>query len=164
MDSRSIFFFTLLAFFLPITLSSAFAADINPCDLIAAEKVYTAFPSIQKAEKTKSGPLTMCSYLNKHGLPTLITSVTKAPSQVFDSLSVLGSKYTIEEVVGLGDQAAMAIQQATPKYGIKAAIAALHIIKGKKALNFSFIGLTMLPDDPKFKQIKLLAVEMLENL
>lgn len=138
--------------------------DIDPCSLIAAEKLYTAFPNLKKMEKTKTGPLTMCSYLNKYEIPALITSVTKAPAHVSDSLSVLGSRYTIEEIQGLGDEAAIAIQQPTPKYGIKAGIAALHIIKGKKALNFSFFGLDLLPGDPGFEQIKLLAAEMLEKL
>lgn len=98
------------------------------------------------------------------GMSTLITSVTKATPQVSDSLSVLGSGYRIEEVPGLGDEAAIAIQQVTPKYGIKAAIVALNIIKGKKALNFSFMGLAMLPGDPEFEQLRLLAAEMLENM
>ena len=138
--------------------------DIDPCSLIAAEKVFTAFPTLLKMEKKKTGPLTMCSYLNKYGIPALITSVTRSPKKVSDSLSILGSGYTIEEVSGLGDEAAIAVQQPNPKYGLKAGIAALHIIKGKKALNFSFFGLSMLPGDPEFQQIKLLAAEMLMNL
>ncbi len=77
---------------------------------------------------------------------------------------MLGSGYLIEDVSGLGDQAAMAIQQANPKYGLKEGIAALHVKKGKSSLNFSFFRINLMPADPEFEELKLLAAKMVENM
>ncbi len=137
---------------------------VDPCDLIAAEPLIAIFPTLQKAEKQSVGQETVCNYLDKMGIPALVVSVSKAGADVRKTLSMLGSGYVIEEMSGLGDQAAIAIQQANPKFGLQEGIAALHVKKGTSSLNFSFFRINLMPADPEFEKIKVLAAEMIGKL
>jgi len=139
-------------------------SSTDPCSLTSAESLAAIFPTLQQAEKQLVGQQSVCNYLDKMGIPALVISVSQAPADVRKTLSMLGSGYLIEDVDGLGDQAAMAIQQANPKYGLKEGIAALHVKKGKSSLNFSFFRINLMPADPQFEELKLLAAKMVENM
>lgn len=138
--------------------------EIDPCSLIAPEKLISTFPVLQKAEKQAVGPTTVCNYLDKFGIPALIISVSQAGSHARDTLSILGPGYVIEEIAGLGDEAAVAIQQANPKFGLQEGVAALHIKKGPLSLNLSFPRINIQVNDPEFEKVKILAAEMLDKL
>lgn len=138
--------------------------DIDPCGLIAAEKVLSAFPELQRAEKQRIGPSTVCNYLDKFDIPALIVSVSQAGAHARDTLTLLDSGYEIQEIPGLGDDAAIAIQKANPTFGLKEGVAALHIKKDQLSLNWSFTRLTIQAEDPAFDSVKELATAMLSNL
>ena len=138
--------------------------EIDPCNLIADAKVFSSFPALQKKEKQKVGPTTVCNYLDKFGIPALIVSVSKAGDNVRDTLSLLGPGYAVKDVPGLGEAAAVAIQQANPKFGLLEGVAALHIKKGKISLNLSFTRINIPAKGAEFDEVKSLATEMLENL
>jgi len=167
---NSLFFFTLFLWCLAVGIDptaghcSAKPGEIDPCSLIAAEKVFSAFPALQKEEEQKVGPTVVCNYLDKFGIPALIVSVSQAGSHARDTLSLLDSGYTIEDVPDLGEEAAIAIQQANPAFGLKEGVAALHIKKGKLSLNLSFTRITVPAKGPELDKAKNLAAEMLDKL
>ncbi|MEE4165893.1 MAG: hypothetical protein V2I35_07835 [Desulfocapsaceae bacterium] len=138
--------------------------SIDPCSLVAAEKLSAIFPTLQKAEKQSVGKETVCNYLDGKGLPALIISVSKSTTTVRKTLSMLGPGYVIEEIDGLGEEAAIAIQQANQKFGLKEGIAALHVKKGNRSLNFSFFRINLIPTDEEFEDIRMLAAEIIEKL
>ena len=79
---------------------------------------------LQKAEKQTIGPNATCNYLDKYGIPALIISISRAgTTHTRDTLSILGSGYTILNVTGLGDEVAVAVQQANPKFGLQEGVA-----------------------------------------
>lgn len=138
--------------------------DINPCDLIAIEKIITAFPTLKKAKHETIGHSSVCNYLDKYDIPALVVSVSQAGLHARDSLSMLDSSYKIENISGLGEDAAIAIQQANPKIGLQTGIAALHIKKKSISLNISFFRISIQENTTNFEKVKSLAVEMLEKL
>jgi hypothetical protein len=142
---------------------SAKPEAIDPCSLIAVEKVLSAFPVLQKEVKQQVGPTTVCNYLDKYGIPALIISVSQAGNHARDTLSMLGSGYVIEDIPNLGDDAAVAIQQANPTFGLHEGVAALHIKKGKISLNLSFTRINIPAKGPEIEKAKQLAAEMLKG-
>jgi len=164
----SILIFALLLWSFAITpmagRCSSHPEAINSCGLIAAEKVMAAFPVLQKEERQKVGPIIQCNYLDKFGIPALTVSLGQAASHARDTLSLLDSGYVIEDVPNLGDEAAVAIQQANPAFGLKEGVAALHIKKGQVSLNLSFTRINIPAKGAAFDQVKQLAAEMLEKI
>ena len=156
----------LLFLCLVVDLSAGVCSQkrVDPCGLIAAEKLIAIFPTLQKAEEQAVGSETVCNYIDTMGIPALVISLSKAGSGVRKTLTMLGSGYVIEDVSGLGDEAAIAIQQANPQFGLKEGIAALHIKKGERSLNFSFFRINLNPGDVEFDKIKVLAAEMVGKL
>ncbi len=136
---------------------------IDPCSLIAAEDLISIFPALKKSEKQTVGQGSVCNYLDKYGIPALVISVTQAGTHARDTLSMLDSGYVIEEITGLGDEAAIAIQQANPKFGLQEGIAALHIRKKNISFNFSFFRISIQSKDLQFKEMKVLAAKMLDR-
>ena len=72
-----------------------------------------------KAEKQSVGQETVCNYLDNMGIPALVISVSKSVTTVRETLSILGPGYVIETIDGLGDEAAIAIQQENPEIWIE---------------------------------------------
>ncbi|SHO51822.1 hypothetical protein [Desulfopila aestuarii] len=138
--------------------------DIDPCGLVTVEKMRSAFPQLQRAEKKQVGPTIVCNYLDKFDIPALIVSVNQAGEHARDTFALLDSGYVIQEIADLGDNAAIAIQQANPTFGLQEGVAALQINKGDLALNLSFTRLTIQPEGPEIESVKSLATEMLSSL
>jgi len=138
--------------------------DINPCDLIAIGKIITTFPALKKAKNETIGRSSVCNYLDKYDIPALAVSVSQAGLHARDSLSMLDSSYKIENINGLGEDAAIAVQQANPKIGLQTGIAALHIKKKSISLNISFFRISIQQNTTEFERVKSLAEEMLEKL
>jgi hypothetical protein len=139
-------------------------AAISPCRLIAPEKVFSVFPTLQKLEEQKVGSTTVCNYLDKFGIPAMIVSLSQAGNHAQDSLTLLGSGYIIEDVPGLGEEAALAIQQANPQFGLQEGVTALHIKTGDVSLNLDFPRLTIPARGVELDKAKSLAADMLKNL
>jgi len=164
-SSVSLSFIFLALFIIPNTGHCAQKPeDIDPCGLIAAEKIISAFPQLQRADKQQVGPGLVCNYLDTFDIPALIVSVSQAGPQARDTLTMLDSGYVIQEVPEIGDDAAIAIQQADPTFGLKEGVAALHIKKDTLSLNLSFPRLTIQAEGVEFDAVKTLAAEMVSNL
>ncbi len=139
--------------------------DLAPCSLIAPEKVYAAFPTLKTMQQQSIGPNTTCNYLDKYDIPALIIFTGKAgTTSARDTLSMLGSGYTIEDVSGLGDEAAIAIQKAKPEYGLEEGIAQLHVKQGKTFLSLSPVRIKASSIDEVLGKLKILAAKMLEKI
>lgn len=164
---KNLFYSLTFCFFLGFTsvgLCSQKPKDIKPCDLIATEKVIESFPNLQKAENQTVGLSIVCNYLDKIGIPALVVSVSRVGSSTRDALSMLGPGYKIEDIKGLGDEAAIAIQQANPKFGLKGGVAALQVKKREASLTLSFFRIDIRQDTTEFEKIKKLVTEMLNKL
>ena len=166
---RRIFYLCCLLFFVVLAdvhtgECSQNQKNIDPCSLVASEKLIAIFPTLLKAEKQSVGQETVCNYLDNMGIPALVIAVSKSVTTVRETLSILGPGYVIENIDGLGDEAAIAIQQANQKFGLKEGIAALHVKKGSLSLNFSFFRINLIPADDEFSKIKTLAAEMIGKL
>lgn len=158
-----ILFFSLMAG-VPAGICSQNLKSVDPCGLATAEQLAAIFPTLLKAETQSVGKETVCNYLDKMGIPALVISVTKTGTGVHETLSVLGSGYVIEDIPRLGDEAAIAVQEANPQFGLQEGIAALHVKKGNRSLNFSFFRINLKADDREFDKIMRLAAEMIEKL
>jgi len=165
-------FFFSAVIILSCLLAAPFSAQsasnpkhIDPCALIAREKVFAAFPALKKMEKQILGPNTTCNYLDKYGIPALIISVGQAgTTPARNTMSMLGEGYTVKDVPDLGDDAAVAVAQPNSRFGIKGGVAELHIKKGGSALLLAPARIEVQENGPKFKKLKSLAAEMLKKL
>ena len=139
---------------------------IDPCALIAKEKVYAAFPAIKSMKKQTIGPNTTCNYLNEKGFSALIVSVGRADhNKALDAIQGMGDSYSFQPVSGLGDSAAVALTRGNPKFGIRGGLVAeLHVIKSNSFVNLAPVRLDAPSDGPVFTQLKNLAVEMANHL
>ena len=139
--------------------------DIDPCSLVSPQTVYTAYPKIQANEQQTIGPNTTCNYLNDYGLSGLILSVHKDDGSSAERVvSMLGEGYRIENIQGLGKDAAMAITLPKPEYGIAGdLVAELYVKKGTFCLMLAPVRLDVKSSGPSFMQFKKLVLEMLES-
>jgi len=168
---RSFFLFPTVLFCLSVFLApTAFSASnpdhIDPCALIAKEKVFAAFPAIKSMEKQTIGPNTTCNFLDKFGIPALIVSVGRADhKKALNAIQGMGDSYSFQPVSGLGDSAAMALTRGNPKFGIRGGLVAeLHVIKNNSFVNLAPVRLDAPSDGPVFAQLKNLAMEMANHL
>ncbi len=168
---KSVFLFSaILASLIFLITQPAFSASnpdhIDPCALIAKEKVFTAFPAIKSMEKQTIGPNTTCNFLNEKGFSALIVSVGRADhKKALDAIQGMGDSYSFQPVSGLGDSAAMALTKGNPKFGIRSGLVAeLHVIKNNSFVNLAPVRLDAQSDGPVFAQLKNLAMEMANHL
>ncbi len=140
-------------------------ADIDPCALIAPEQIYASFPELKTMQKQSSGNANVCNFLDKYEIPALIISLTKAnKTSAEKSLSILGSKYSIKSIPNLGDDAAVSIQQANPKFGLKEGVAMLYVKKGTVSLTLSPVRVNSSSIQESLTKLKEIAAEMLNKL
>ncbi len=141
------------------------AADIDPCTLAAPERIYAAFPELKTMEKQVVGSTATCNFLDKYDIPALIITVGKSGKAGAEKeLSFFGSGYSIKDVPGLGDDAAIAIQQANPAFGLKEGIAALVVIKGQTSLTISPVRVNCSSIQDEQLKLTELATEMINKL
>ena len=159
-------FFLGLSFVFPFVGAAATRPDVDPCRLIAKEKVFAAFPSLETIEKQTIGSNTTCNYLNKYGLSGMIVSVNADNGIPADKMmESLGDGYKVEDVAGLGRQAAMAITLPVPEYGIAGgSVAELYSKKGTSCLLLAPVRLQVAASGPTFEILKKLAAEMLQGI
>jgi len=151
---------------IPPALPAATLSGIDPCTLIAPDKVYAAFPALKTMKKQTIGANTTCNYLDKLGLSGLIVSVHKydgiSPHAMMENL---GDGYTVENVPGLGDEAAMAVTLPKPEYGIRGdGVAELYIKKGNTTLLLAPVRIEVRAAGEGLEKLKELAGEMMGRL
>ncbi len=158
--------FLLAVCITPQARSASNPDHIDPCALIEKEKVMAAFPTVKAMEKQTIGPNTTCNYLNDRGFSALIISVHKydgiSPHVMMENL---GNGYHVEDVDGLGDEAAMAITLAKPKYGIEGGgVAELYIRKGETTLLIAPVRVKVKAEGEGLGRLKALTREMTAQL
>ncbi|HHB76054.1 MAG TPA: hypothetical protein ENK84_05885 [Desulfobulbus sp.] len=167
---KPVFLFSAIASLIFLITPPAFSATnpdhIDPCGLIAKQKVFTAFPAIKAMKKQTIGPNTTCNYLNEKGFSALIVSVGRADHKMaLDAIQGMGDGYSFQPISGLGDSAAVALTKGNPKFGIQGGLVAeLHVIKNNSFVNLAPVRLDAQSDSPVFAVLEKLAEEMVENL
>ncbi|HKK06461.1 MAG TPA: hypothetical protein VKA50_11510 [Gammaproteobacteria bacterium] len=152
-----------------VDLGNAAAAQPDACRLLSDVQVHSLAPSLGKGRKSKANipNVSGCVWPDAHGIPGLMLQVTPAPpgSLRDDLASGFGAMgYDIESVSGLGDEAAVAVQQANPKFGIKSGVAILSVRKGKRVLSLSPARIDVKPGSARYKRLKELAAEAISHL
>ena len=151
----------------PCASRAATHPDIDPCSLIAPEKVYQAFPALKNMEKSTIGPNTTCSYLDKFGISAFVISVHQPDSisahTMMDNLDFAGC--TVEDVAGLGKEAAMALTASESGNGDTGRkVMELYIKKEGSSLLLAPVRIQVPAKGPKFEQLMSLAGEMVNKL
>lgn len=148
----------------------AVAASPDACHLLSDADVHALAPSLGKARpgKVKIKNVSTCEWPDAHGIVGLMLQVTPAPSRslhedLASGIAAMGG-YDIDNVPGLGDEAAMAVQRPNPKYGLKAGIAILSVRVGKRVVSLSPIRVDVKPGTAKFKLFKRLAAKAAQGL
>ncbi len=147
------------------------AGRADACALLTDAEAHTVAPGTGQGHpgKAKMKNVATCEWDNAHGMPALMLQVMPVePAGIMGGLQEnLGSSgYDILAIPQLGDEAATAIQQADPKYGMKREVAILSVRVGDRELNLSPTGVTI--DDPgtpsfaKLAHAAALAVERLQ--
>ncbi len=151
---------------LPIVGRAATYPGIDPCSLVVPAEVYAVFPKLKTMKKQTIGPNTTCSYLDGFGLSGLIVSVHRDDGiSAHAMMENLGDGYTVQDVPGLGSQAAMAVTKGDPQYGIEGGIVAeLYIKKGKTSLLIAPARIEVKATGAVFEKLRGLAQEMLRNV
>lgn len=146
--------------------TSASVAKMDACPLVTASMVAKYATGLGKGHPGKvpqQSPFSTCIWSDAHHIPGLILTVGPSdPTGVAKGLKRdLGKTgYRVVSVSGLGDEAAVAIQQADPKFHTKTGVATLTVRVGKRQIGFS----PMRPaisgtGTPAFKRLKQLAAE-----
>lgn len=161
-----------LGLVLAMVLCATAAAGAPPdaCHLLSNADVHSLAPSLGKPRPgtVKIKNVSSCDWPDAHGIPGLMLQVTPAPSHslrddLASGIAAMGG-YEIKNVPDLGDEAAMAVQQANPKYGLKAGVAILSVRVGKRVVSLSPVRLVVKPGTAKFKRLKQLAAKAANNL
>ncbi|MEJ1354173.1 MAG: hypothetical protein RPU64_14955 [Candidatus Sedimenticola sp. (ex Thyasira tokunagai)] len=76
----------------------------------------------------------------------------------------MGDGYRVIDVEGLSGQAAAAIQQENPKYGITSGLAIFGIVKDDYMVTLSPVRLNIKEGSPQFELLKELANSALQRL
>jgi hypothetical protein len=123
-------------------------AGVDACALLTGAEVHALAPGLSAGHpsKTQRPNVSTCQWDNAHGIPALMLEVVPAgASSLKESLQEgMGPMgYTITAVAGLGDEAAVAVQQANPKYNTQAGVAILAVRVGKRVIQLSPAGLTI---------------------
>ena len=145
---------------------SASHPNVDPCRLMSLEKVAAAFPAIQKAQHKTYGAGEVCNYVDKLGLPALIVTIGQdSESSARGMMANLGDGYTVKDVAGLGDEAAMAVTKPEPKYSIPGdLVAELYIRKGSSYLLLAPARIEIKDSGPDFDKLLSIARQMLSKI
>lgn len=136
---------------------------VDACALVTLDEVHALAPAVGPGHPsaTKIPNVYTCQWDNSRHLPQLMLQVTLPdPAGVKQGLEAgMGNMgYTISAVAGVGDEAAVAVQQANPKYHTKAGVAILSVRVGRRQLAFSPVGLDITgTDTAAFNRLKTLA-------
>lgn len=145
-------------------------SSVDACALLSDAEVHAFAPSLGAghAGSVHMANVSTCQWDKADGVPALMLQVAPAdPSGLRAGLEagLAPSGYSIEDVPGLGDSAAVAIQQADPASGIDAAVAMLVVNVGDRQLGLSPAGLAIRgTDDPAFHGLEQAAAAAVRQL
>jgi|GEM_PF-1436817 len=148
----------------PATVTSEKIKSIKACQLLTQDEVDSLFavsPGLGKPDSP--APFVQGCVWPAEGAPKLILQVLPAPANVRDSIDP-GNGYRMIEVDGLTGQAAAAIQQTNPDFGITEGLAIFGIAKGDYMLTLSPTGLDIKEGSPQFELLKKAADKAIQKL
>jgi len=137
----------------------------NPCTLVTQQEIDSLFSGSAGAGRssTQAPNVQTCTW-PQEGVPKFILEVMKAPSGSVRQSIDAGQGYQVRDITGLGGEAAVAIQQANPKYGLKEGVAILGLRKGSVMITLSPVHLDIKEGTQKFLELKALADKVAERL
>jgi hypothetical protein len=139
--------------------------NVDPCSLVPLQAVEKIFPEITSMEKQTVGPNTTCNYTNSKNFTALMVSASDdGTTSAHEHLVPMGEGYMIRDVAGLGDNAAVAIQKANPKFGFKEGIAELMVKKDHILLLLAPMRIHSTSVDNALDRLKKIAARMLKNI
>ena len=151
--------------------ASAPVAKVDACALVTATMLAKYASGLGKGHPgviPKQSPFGTCIWSDAHHIPGLILTVGPSdPSGVAKGLTQdLGKMgYRIVSISSLGDEAAVAIQQADPKLHTKTGVATLTVRVGKRQIGFSPMRPAISGTGaPAFGRLKQLAAETAKRL
>jgi len=151
--------------------SAAAPAKVDACALVTGAMVAQYASGLgegQPGKIPKQSSVSTCVWSDAHHIPGLILNVGPAdPSGVAKGLKQdLGKMgYKIVSVAGLGDEAAVAIQQADPKLHTETGVAVLSVRVGKRQFGYSPMRPAIAGTGaPGFERLKQLAAETAKRL
>lgn len=143
------------------------ASEIKPvdvCNLLTQAEVDSLFGKPVGAGKPDLAvPHVQGCIWPATGIPSFILQVLPAPASVHSSIDP-GEGYQVIDLEGLGDQAAVAIQQANPQYGTATGVAILGLAKGDYMVTLSPVRLDIQEGSPQFELLKQLANNAAQKL
>lgn len=130
---------------------------IDACILLSQQEVDSLFAQSPGPGRPDSPtPQVQGCVWPAEGVPKFMLQVVAAPANVRESIDP-GEGYRVIELAGLSGQAAAAIQQANPKYGITEGVAILGIVRGEYMVTLSPVNLEIKEGSPEFERLKELA-------
>lgn len=151
--------------------SAAAPAKVDACVLVTHAMVAKYASGLGKGEPgkiPKQSPVSTCVWSDAHHIPGLILNVGPSdPSGVVKGLKIdlANMGYRVVAVSGLGDEAAVAIQQANPKLHTKTGVAVLSVRVGKRQFGLSPIRPAIAgTGTPGFERLKQLAAATAKRL
>ena len=151
--------------------SAAAPAKVDACALVTQAMVAKYASGLGKGQPgkiPKQSSVSTCIWADAHHIPGLILNVGPAdPSGVVKGLEGDLAKmgYRVVAVPGLGDEAAVAIQQADPKLHTKTGVAVISVRVGKRQFGLSPLRPAITgTGTPGFERLKQLAAATAKRL
>lgn len=130
----------------------------DPCTLLTQDEIDSLFSApVGPGRSGATTPTIPECIWPDQGVPKFILQILPFSSGDVAKSIDPGEGYRVLRIEGLSGKAAVAIQEANPKYGITEGVAILAIQTGDVTLTFSPVGLDIQEDSPKFELLKKLA-------
>jgi hypothetical protein len=137
----------------------------DPCSLITQQEIDSLFSGSVGAGRSDSQvPNVQTCTWPQEGVPKFLLQVMKAPQTPVSQSINAGEGYHVREVSDVGDEAAVAIQQANPRYGLQEGVAILGFRKGSLMVTLSPVHLDIQEGTQKFEELKALAAKIAERV
>lgn len=134
--------------------TSTTVASVDVCNLLTQAEVDALFGKAVGAGRVDTAvPHVQGCVWPANGVADLIVQVLPAPADVHKSIDP-GEGYKVIDLNGMSGQAAVAIQQANPKYGLVEGVAILGIAKGEQMLTVSPARLNIQEGSAQFETLK----------
>lgn len=132
-------------------------ASVDACSLVTQAEVDSLFDTSPGPGRTDSPHASIqgCVW-PADGVPKFILQVLKAPDDVAGSIDP-GDGYRVMKLDGLSGDAAVAIQEANPKFGLKEGVAILGIVSGDRMVTLAPVLLSIQEGTPRFETLKQVA-------
>ncbi len=144
--------------------TTATVATVDVCNLLTQAEVDSLFGKAMGAGRVDAAvPHVQGCVWPASGVANLIVQVLPAPADVHKSIDP-GKGYKVLDLDGMSRQAAVAIQQPNPQYGLSEGVAILGIAKGDYMLTLSPVMLNIKEGSAQFENLKKIAAAAAQRL